>query len=272
MTIRIAALYSYPVKGCAAVSHADLAFGPMGPRGDRTWMVIDGAGRFVTQRTVGGLARLVATLDAEGRLHLSHPEAGSATIDADAGAAERPVQVWSYHGPAIDAGDDAARFVEEALGAGRGYRLVRLHPDHGRTANAAWVPSGTPVSFADGYPVLVVSTASLDALNARLRAPLEMIRFRPNIVIEGADAFDEDRWWGLEADGTVFQRGKLCVRCRVTTLDPRTGEPTGTEPLETLASWRHDAGLGGVTFGCNYTSAIGRLRVGQALRPIAAPT
>lgn len=267
MTLRIAALYSYPVKSCAAVPHDALTFGPMGAEGDRTWLVVDARGRFVTQRTVGAMARLRATLAAHA-LHLDHPEAGPLEVASTAVRAERSVTVWDFTGPAIDAGDEAAAWLARALGPDGGYRLVRLPPDHARTANPAWAPAQTPVSFADGYPVLVTSTASLDALNARLEAPLEMIRFRPNIVIDGADAFDEDRWWGFAVDGAVFQRSKPCVRCRVTTLDPATGEPTGPEPLATLSTWRHDASLGGVTFGCNYTSGQGRLRVGATVEAL----
>jgi uncharacterized protein YcbX len=125
------------------------------------------------------------------------------------------------------------------------------------------------VSFADGYPLLLTSQASLDALNARLAAPVEMLRFRPNLVVEGAEAWAEYRWTRLRIGGAAFRVVKPCDRCVVTTIDPRTGtQPEPDEPLRTLKQFPRDA-RGRVLFGQNLVPEIcGAVRVGDGVEVV----
>jgi uncharacterized protein YcbX len=120
--------------------------------------------------------------------------------------------------------------------------------------------------FSDGYPILVISRASLDDLNSRLPQALPMERFRPNVVIDGVEAYDEDRMHELRSGPVTLRIVKPCVRCSITTTDQRRGAVDGVEPIRTLKEYRHDAALRGVTFGQNAIIVAGvgeRLSVGQ---------
>ena len=150
-----------------------------------------------------------------------------------------------------------SRFLETEL------RLVRFDPDHPRRCAPEWTPGATAVTeFSDGFPILVISRASLAELNSRLPAPLPMERFRPNIVVDGLDAYDEDRVHELRGDGVAIRIVKPCMRCSITTTDQQKGERDGVEPLQTLKTFRFDPSLRGVAFGQNAIPITG---VGQTL-------
>jgi uncharacterized protein YcbX len=220
---------------------------------DREWMVVDPDGRFVTQRDLPALALVVPTI-APGALRLTAP--GLPPLDLDvrpAAGAARDVQVWRSHVRGHDAGDSAAGWMSRHLG--RDVRIVRFDRTKPRRCNPDFVGrSGAHTLFADGYPLLVIGTASLADLNARLaqrgHAPLPMDRFRPNVVVDGLEPFDEDHVDTLRAGDVVLRMVKPCTRCQVTTVD-QASATVGVEPLPTLAAFRHDARLSGVTFGMN---------------------
>ena len=172
---------------------------------------------------------------------------------AQQGGATRVVVVWNSVVPAHDAGDDAAAWLSSALGAD--VRLVRFDPAHRRLCNPDWAgASGAHTAFADGYPLLVVTEASLADLNRRLEAKgeqaLPMNRFRPNIVLAGMEPYDEDHIDTLAVDGVVIKLVKPCARCQITTTDQDSMQ-TGAEPLQMLGTYRMDERVGGVTFGLN---------------------
>ena len=130
--------------------------------------------------------------------------------------------------------------------------MVRFDTAVPRVCSPEWTPGTQAVTeFADGFPMLVISRASLADLNARLQKSLPMTRFRPNLVIDGVDAFDEDRIHELRGDGVTIRLVKPCARCAITTTDQQTGERDGAEPLETLKEFRFDRALRGVMFGQN---------------------
>ena len=257
----IAALNVYPVKSCrgialarAAVTVRGLAAG-VGPStvGDREWMIVDNGGAFVTQREHPRLA-LIGTAVADEELRLSGLDCAPLAVPLrSAMGAAREVHVWESRVSAHDAGDAAAAWLSAFLGIA--VRLVRFDPAHERRCNPAYAgDSGAHTAFADGYPILVIGVASLAELNAHLamrgEAPLPMSRFRPNVVIAGLDAHAEDHLAAIAVDGVVLQPVKPCTRCQITATDQDTAI-RGVEPLPTLASYRHDAALGGVTFGMN---------------------
>ena len=220
---------------------------------DREWMVVDGDGRFVSQRELPALALVVPSVHADG-LQLDAPGAAPLVIDAARVTRDaRDVQVWRSHVRGHDAGDDAARWLSAHLA--RDVRLVRFDRSKPRRCNPDFVGrSGAHTLFADGYPVLVIGSASLADLNARLAArghpALPMDRFRPNVVVDGLAPYDEDHVDTLTAGDVVLRMVKGCTRCQVTTIDQASATP-GIEPLPTLAMYRHDARLAGVTFGMN---------------------
>lgn len=274
----IAALHVYPVKGCRgiAVSLARVAArglaarSPTGDAGDREWMIVDHDGRFVTQRECPRLA-LVATSLVPGALVLASPGVAPFPVPLGApGVRTREVVVWNSRVPAHDAGDAVARWLSAVLDAD--VRLVRFDPAHQRRCNPVYAgESGAHTAFADGYPLLVIGKSSLDDLNARLvatgAAAVPMNRFRPNIVLAGLDPYDEDHVEAITAEGVTLELVKPCVRCQVTTTDQETAH-VGAEPLATLAGYRTDTRLSGVTFGMNaiiVTGAGRELSVGEGV-------
>ncbi len=254
---RIASLHVYPIKGCRghAVPRADVAVTGLGTTNvlDREWMVTDRDGLLVTQREVPELALVDVGITTDA-LVLSAPGVAPQCVPFQAdGAPQRPVTVWQSTVQGIDAGDAAAAWLSAWLRIS-----VRLHrfdrggtracnPDHAGD-------SGAHTLFADGYPLLIAGTASLGDLNARLAArgipALPMNRFRPNIVLDGLPAYDEDHVDTITIGDVMLKCVKPCVRCQVTTTDQSTAH-TGLEPLRTLGEYRMNESMGGVTFGMN---------------------
>ncbi len=259
--VTVAGLFSYPVKSCAAVTHDRARFVTEGVLHDRSWMLVDpraSPARFLTQREHPQMATLRVKVLASGALELRSDSQSSLTVAAPStDATPRMVRVWSSEVLAEDAGDEASRWLAEALALRPSeVRLVRFHPEAKRLCNPHYAgSSGAHTRFADGYPILVVNEASLADLNSRMgrddarRIPIN--RFRPNLVVSGLAAWDEDHIDEL-AIGTVLLRlVKPCVRCEITTTDQITGARHSEEPLNTLSRFRNNVDLGGVTFGWN---------------------
>ncbi|MEP7181016.1 MAG: MOSC N-terminal beta barrel domain-containing protein [Betaproteobacteria bacterium] len=254
---RITALNLHPVKSCGgiALDRATITVRGLAATGagDREWMVVDGDGRFVSQREHPRLA-LVGTALSPGSLVLTAPGRQPLAVPTRAAVgATRDVVVWRSTVAAHDMGGHAAGWLSAHLGVD--VRLVRFDPAHSRMCNPEFAgDSGAHTAFADGYPLLVIGEASLAGLNARLAAKSEpglpMNRFRPNLVVGGLLPHDEDHLDTIEADGVVLKLVKPCVRCQITTTDQVTAQ-VGIEPLATLGGYRNDVRMGGVTFGMN---------------------
>lgn len=271
----IASLHIYPVKSCRGIDLDAATLGRAGLEsqgaGDREWMVVDGNGRFLTQREVPHMALIAPALDT-GALVLRAPgmQALRVPLDLPFGrTATLAVQVWNHACRAFDEGAEAAQWLSQYLG--HKVRLARFDPAHKRASNRERTGTTEALNrFSDGYPMLMVSRASLDDLNNRLqengREALPMNRFRPNIVIDDVGPFDEDRFISLTAGEAVLKPVKPCPRCPVPSIDQDTGM-RGPDPLDILARYRDDPALG-VIFGQNTIAASGvgtTLRIGQQL-------
>jgi MOSC domain-containing protein len=255
----ISGLFVHPIKGCrgVAVDAADVE--RRGLRGDRRYMLVDEARRFVTQREEPRLALVDVTQSPRG-FTLSF-RGRSTEIPREASGARRvTVEVWgSEVAAAVEPG--ASRWFSEILG--RPLQLAFMPDDVERAIDPDYATSGEIVSFADAFPLLLVGQASLDELNRRLPIPLEMRRFRPNLVFSGAPAFAEDELVRVRAGAVLIRLVKPCSRCVVTTIDPETAE-AGREPLATLAAFRRRDGA--VYFGMNaIPESTGRIAVGMTL-------
>jgi uncharacterized protein YcbX len=261
--MHLSAIHVYPIKSCAALSPASAAVEPRGLAHDRRWMIVDGSGRFITGRQVPATVLIRATPDATG-LRLEAPGHAATSIGFPrADAPRRRVTVWDDEVEAPDAGDAAAAWITGVLG--REARLVAMDAAAARAVDPSRARPGDEVSFADGYPLLLVSQAALDGLNSRLPADLPMLRFRPNLVVDGAAVHAEDGWKRLRIGEVEFEGVKPCVRCVFTTVDPEAGafDPSG-EPLRTLKTYRR--GPKGITFGMNLIArGSGTLHVGDAV-------
>ncbi len=274
--MHLSGLFIYPVKslrGCALdVAEVDR----LGLVGDRRFLVVDENNRFLTQRTLPRMALVDTALDSQ-NLTLAAAGAGQVSVSRspDPCAELRGVTIWKSEGLlAEDCGDAAAAWLGDFLGIK--VRLVRIGPKFLRPILKAHVAGpGENVMFADAYPFMAISEASLADLNDRLVAQgddaLPMNRFRPNFVIAGCDAFAEDAWPRFRVGGIVFRAGGPCARCVVTTTDQETAE-RGKEPLRLLATYRRDQiDPTNVNFGQNlvHETKAGTLRVGDRIELLA---
>jgi uncharacterized protein YcbX len=289
MQARIARLFVYPIKSCAGVELSEALLTETGLDLDRAWMVVDSEGEFLTQREEPRMALIQPAFKRGGtELQLRAPGMLALHLLVDAVEAPTRVRVWNDVVPAYDMGDIAAQWFTDFLGLNAQglpradapkYRLVRFDPEHRRLSSLQWTGGvEAPNQFSDGYPVLVLGQSALEGLNARLQAqghgPVDIRRFRPNIVLEGLEAHDEDRVGPLQiatAEGAaVLTPVKPCPRCPIPNINPDTAQ-SSPEVNDTLQGYRQDARVNGaLTFGMNaiVTAGVDQvLRVGQ---PVSA--
>jgi uncharacterized protein YcbX len=266
--LRVAGLWVYPVKSLGGVALREARVGPLGIDGDRRWMLVDAAGRALTQREHAEMARFAVALGDGGHPVVTAPDgAALALTPLPAGGPRRRAEVFGDVVDALAAPPAVDAWFAERLGAA--CHLVALPADADRRVDPHYAAPHDRTAFTDGYPVLVANHASLDELNARLvargEAPVGMERFRPSVLLDGAPAWAEDGWSAVHAGEVALALVKPCARCVVTTVDPVRGVRTGPEPLRTLAEYRRVGAK--VLFAQNaVVRAGGLLRVGDAAR------
>ena len=256
MTASIDQLFLYPIKGCRGIAVERATLTATGLEidgiGDREWVVVDEHGGFLSQRELPAMA-LIETRLTSSTLRLKAP--GMLELEVPFGSEGDVVNVtvWNDTVAGVTQGDVADAWFSRYLG--QPCRLMRFDPEARRLSNVRYTgATQAPYKFADAFALLIASTASLADLNARLGkrgiAPVGIERFRPNIVLAGIEAFEEDYLERVTIGTTELRVVKPCVRCSVPNVDPATGE-TSTEPGDTLAIYRDNARAGGVTFGVN---------------------
>ena len=258
MTARLSAISVYPVKSAAGIGVDRWPLDDFGLQFDRRWAVIDSTGVVLTQREYAGMA-LVRTAIGDTGLRLEAPGMPQLQLPlADSGGSRLPVRIWSDSCEAARCAPEADEWWSALLG--EWCHLVRM-PDE-----ALRKPGPDRVSFADAFSFLVLSEASLDALNSRLERPVPMNRFRPNLVVSGVAPHAEDEWAGIRIGSVELAITKACARCVMTTIDQATAA-RAVEPLRTLATYRRGPD-GGVLFGQNARHLTrGTLSVGDAVVP-----
>jgi uncharacterized protein YcbX len=259
---QLVALHVYPLKSAGGIEIAEARVDETGLEHDRRWMVVDARGRFLTQRSHPRMALLRTALMA-GALRVTGPGTGPLDLPLaapDDSAPPELIPVWDKERDAFSCGPEPAAWMSSFLATE--CRVVRSVSPAGVSGLG---PRGTVrAGFADGWPALVISTASLADLNARLFDPLPMNRFRPNLVVDGVAPYAEDGWRRARVGDVAIVGRKPCFRCAITTTDQETGE-RGQEPLRTLAGYRR-APSGDVAFGMNVGfEGAGRLRTGDTV-------
>lgn len=252
-------LYIYPVKSAAGIAVQQAQLTARGLQYDRRWMVVDARGKFMTQRQFPQMALIGVSID-EGASCLRLSALGMPDLPVwvglDSGVRNEPfdrvdVEVWGDRTTAIAVGPKSQQWLTEFIGID--CQLVYMPDNCNRPTAHGQFGSDNLVSFADGYPYLLISEASLTGLNQKLiaqeREPVTMQRFRPNFVISGVKTpHDEDAWQQVQVGATVFDLPKLCDRCSIPNVNPTTGD-RGKEPTKTLATYR--AWDKGIWFGQN---------------------
>ena len=266
ITLSIRALYVYPLKAARGIALTSATVERRGIAHDRRWMVVDASARAITQRTHPAMARVSVTLG-EDELLLETPGASPLRVPIGEPQGRRlNVEIFDDICESIAIGGGATAWFQSLLG--EACELVYMPDSAIRAVDPRYASPGDITGFSDGFPILVTTEASLADLNSRLGAAVPMSRFRPNIVVGGAPAWDEDRWARISmgsagiSTSISMRVAKPCGRCVVTTVDQDTGESRGPEPLKTLASFRTRNGK--AMFGQNLVpDAEGTIRVGD---------
>jgi uncharacterized protein YcbX len=266
MTPTLSALHIFPVKSCAPLVLDAAAVEPRGLRDDRRWIVTDASGTFLTGRQHPRLTLLHAMPDRDA-IALSAPGLPPLRLQVPTEGARVDVVVWANTVAALAGSDIANAWISAFLGMPA--RFAYMDDACTRPVNPDYSKPGDEVSFADAFPLLLISQGALDALNEKLASPVPMLRFRPNFVVANTAPHAEDGWKRVRVGDVEFDVVKPCSRCVFTTVDFDRGEfdPSG-EPLKTLITYRR--GERGVTFGQNIIPrGPGTVRVGDAVEVLA---
>ncbi|WP_244404204.1 MOSC domain-containing protein [Fulvimarina pelagi] len=266
MTLKLGAIHIHPVKGGRSLGLESAELHREGLARDRRWMLIDADGRFQSQRDLPALARLDAEPTEDG-LILTFGEEAERFVPFPDGSERVDARLWQNELDVALAGEE----TNNALSRWFGEDVRLIYQDRiDRQADMDFAPAESPVSLADGYPLLIATTDSLRDLNSRLvydgEEPVPMGRFRPNLVIDDSGPWREDTWRTIRIGGVTLDLVKPCARCKVTTIDQLDGVVTGEQPLQILRETRFSADrrVPGVLFGWNAVPrGEGRLDVGD---------
>lgn len=256
-------MYVYPVKSCGGVAVESSRVEERGLEHDRRWMLVDETGTFMSQREYPRMC-LVRIEIGRDHLAINAPEMPTLFVPfSDGGRGRLRARVWDDVVEVAPVGAEADRWFGEFLRVS--CRMVYLPDESVRPVDPDYSRPGDHTGFADGFPFLLLSEASLEDLNGRLRArSLPMNRFRPSLVVGNCEPFAEDGWRAFRIGTLTFHAVKPCARCAITTTDQRTAE-VGKEPLRTLAAFRKSGSK--VLFGQNLVhDAVGSLSVGDAVK------
>lgn len=263
-------IHVHPLKAARGVSPDEAVVEPWGLAGDRRWVLVDEAGKVITQRPHPRMALAAAEQLPGGGLVLSAPGCEPLAVPVPEPVGTTTVEIWRDKVEGVLTASAAHAWFSAYLGID--VRLVHLDdPATRRPIDPEYARPGETVSFADGYPLLLTTLASLDALNSLIargdhpdECPLPMNRFRPNVVVTGTDAWAEDDWRRVVIGEVRFRVAKMCGRCVVTTTDQGTAE-RGREPLRTLG--RHRRFGDQLVFGQNLVpESVGTIRIGDPVR------
>ena len=234
--MRLSEINVYPVKSLKGISLSESRVERRGLEFDRRWMLVDEKNEFLTQRELPKMATISTALREndlrcnDGKSEISVPFEIKSEETAK-------VRIWSKKCRAKVCGNHINEWFSDVLQAK--CKLVQMPGETYRKVNYFFaVRPDDHVSFADGYPFLLIGENSLADLNSRLEKKIPMNRFRPNFVVAGAEAIAEDSWKKIKISETVFHLVKPCARCVITTIDQESGISDGKEPLKTLAQYR----------------------------------
>ena len=261
--IELSQINLFPIKSCRGISLEGAELDRRGLAQDRRWMLVNDQGQFVTQRQLSKMS-LINTQMTKEQVIVSFPGMDSLTLPLQIGnGREVQVRVWEDDCLALEAGHEVNQWFSHALG--QDLRLVYMPDSTERQVDPDYAQESDITSFSDGFPLLLISEASLEDLNERLEEPLTMSRFRPNLAVRGCPAYAEDNWTRIRIGEIEFDVVKPCSRCIVTTINPDTGErSTDSEPLRTLSLYRKKGNK--VYFGQNLINrGMGKLEIGVSI-------
>lgn len=261
----IHSLHVYPIKSCQGIDLTEAELVATGIHHDRHWMLINAEGQFLSQRSHPQLALVKPRIcDESLRINIPGYSDHALPLAQTESPANIEVSIWKDQCIAAETDPTISEIFSDFLG--ESCRLVYLPDNKPRQVDRRYAAEGKRVGFADGFPLLVLSLASIDTLNSRLNTDYDINRFRANIVIAGCSAHEEDNWQAIEADGLRIDLLKPCSRCVIPSIDQKTAEKS-PQLLKELAQYRHIDGK--ILVGQNGIHRVnGWLSVGQAIQPV----
>ena len=261
--LKLSEIYIYPIKSLGGIRLDATNITTRGLENDRRFMLVDENGRFLSQREYTQLAIFKTEIEGE-YLKITHKKDGQTIkVNLSPSSQSIPIQVtiWDDETTAIEVSQEASNWFTQALGIST--RLVYMHEESQRKVESNYALTGEEItSFSDGYPILIIGQSSLDDLNNRLENPVNINRFRPNLVFTDGEPFEEDAWHEFTVGDVRFFGVKPCARCIMTTIDQETGEKKGKEPLLTLNKYRKAGNR--ILFGQNVLiSQLGTVSIGD---------
>ena len=246
--LRLSNIFIYPIKGCSGISLDRAELQDRGIKYDRRWMLVDESGEFISQRSFPELALIEVNIANE-YLKLSYKDSNHWVHLHSAKRGDSiKVKVWNDYVTGFLTAEEDHQWFSEILK--RKIRLVAMLDESVRPVDSRYAITKTEeVSFADGYPFLIIGESALGKLNSKINSePLKMDRFRPNFVFSGGEPHEEDSWKEFKIGNNHFYGVKPCARCLVTTIDQQTGL-AGKEPLKSLSGYRRKGNK--ILFGQN---------------------
>lgn len=259
--MHISEIWVYPVKSLGGIRLDQASVEERGLQYDRRWMIVDENNIFITQRVFTKMALIDVALEQDGMRISNRTEPGNEVFVPFEPVTAEPVtvKIWDNWVEALTVSDEADKWLSKELE--KNLRLVMMPMSTERKVPVKYAKNGENVGFADDFPYLLISQASLDELNSRLTDPVSMKRFRPNLVIAGTEPFAEDEWKKISIGNLDFEILKPCARCVLTTVNPETAKK-GVEPLKTLATYRKSNNK--IMFGQNVVAtSFGTVREGD---------
>jgi uncharacterized protein YcbX len=233
--ISISELYIYPVKSLAGIQLTESKLTPFGFEHDRRWMIVDSDGKFISQREMAKMA-CIKTNIINDHLVLTHDDSEIKVPIVDSQSKQLKVTVWKDSFDAKHVSQEVDDWLTEILA--KKCQLVYMQEDVKRQIDLDFAPSGHNVSFADAFPILVISQASLDDLNSRLDNHVDINRFRANMIVSGVSPFAEDDWASISINGIGYQAIKKCSRCIMPSINQETGRQDNVKMLAVLNGYR----------------------------------
>ena len=233
--IQVSELFIYPVKSLAGIASQQVELSAFGFKYDRRWMIVDANGQFITQREHFKMATIKTAIKAQ-QLVLSHADDSIVVPISDEKAKQIEVTIWKDTFKASLPSVEVDQWLSQILD--KPCHLVHMSEQVSRQVDPGYAPIGQPVSFADAFPILVISQASIDDLNAKLTTDVNINRFRPNLVASGSRAFAEDDWQDLSINNIDFRAVKQCSRCIMPSVNQQTGVQDQLKMLATLNTYR----------------------------------
>ncbi len=258
--MKVVSIHIYPIKSLGGISLQSAKVLGRGLEHDRRWVLIDSEGLFQSQRTFSEMALFSVTITQEA-LKVKAPDGSVLFIPFKPEGEKRKVKIWDDEVEGVEVSSQISSWFSEKLG--KEVCLVKMTEETNRLIDVRYASNAETVSFADGYPILLANTASIDDLNKKLDSPIGVDRFRPNIVIQGENPFEEDDWGKLNIGAAQIEVVKKCARCVVVNINPQTAVK-GIEVLQSLSQYRKTGNK--VHFGVNALIHIeGIISVGDSV-------